>query len=97
VSPWFGYHIPSFSFPGVPAERTFERTAELARAAENAGFGLVTVMDHFYQIGGIGPETEPMFEAYSMLAALAARTSTVRLGTLVTGSRIATRPSSRRP
>jgi F420-dependent oxidoreductase-like protein len=77
--------MPSFSFPGVPPDRLFERTVELARAAEDAGFGLVTVMDHFYQIPGIGPETEPMFEAYSLLAAIAARTSTVRLGTLVTG------------
>jgi F420-dependent oxidoreductase-like protein len=43
------------------------------------------VMDHFYQIGGIGPETEPMLEAYTALAGLAARTSRVKLGTLVTG------------
>ena len=42
-------------------------------------------MDHFYQIRGIGPETDPMLEAYSTLAAIAARTKTVRLGTLVTG------------
>jgi F420-dependent oxidoreductase-like protein len=85
MSPWFGYHMPSFTFPGVPPERLFERTVELARAAEDAGFGLVTVMDHFYQIRGVGPETEPMLEAYSLLAALAARTTRVRLGALVTG------------
>ncbi len=42
-------------------------------------------MDHFYQIRGVGAETEPMLEAYSTLAALAARTTTVRLGALVTG------------
>ncbi len=42
-------------------------------------------MDHFYQIRGVGIETEPMLEAYSVLSALAARTSTARLGTLVTG------------
>jgi F420-dependent oxidoreductase-like protein len=42
-------------------------------------------MDHFYQIGGIGPETEPMLEAYSTLSALATQTSRVMLGTLVTG------------
>ena len=57
----------------------------MTRAAENAGFDLVTVMDHFYQIRGVGPETEPMMEAYSTLAALAAQTNRVRLGTLVTG------------
>ena len=71
MPPLFGYHMPSFTFPGTPPERTFERVAELALAAEAAGFGLVTVMDHFYQIKGVGPETEPMLEAYSVLAALA--------------------------
>jgi F420-dependent oxidoreductase-like protein len=59
--------------------------AENAKAAENAGFDLVTVMDHFYQIRGIGPETEPMMEAYTTLSALATQTSRVKLGTLVTG------------
>jgi F420-dependent oxidoreductase-like protein len=85
AAPLFSYHMPSFSFPGVPAERMFDHVAELAQSAESAGFDLVTVMDHFYQIRGVGPETEPMLEAYSTLAALAARTSRVQLGTLVTG------------
>jgi F420-dependent oxidoreductase-like protein len=43
------------------------------------------VMDHFYQIRGVGPETEPMLEAYTTLAAIAAQTSRIRMGTLVTG------------
>jgi F420-dependent oxidoreductase-like protein len=85
MQPWFGYHIPSFTFRDVPPEKTFDRVAELAQAAETAGFGLVTVMDHFYQIQGVGPETDPMFEAYTTLGALAARTKKVRLATLVTG------------
>src|SRR5207244_6698098 len=42
-------------------------------------------MDHFYQIRGIGPETEPMMEAYTTLSALATQTSRVKLGTIVTG------------
>jgi F420-dependent oxidoreductase-like protein len=42
-------------------------------------------MDHLYQIRGIGPETEPMMEAYTTLAALATQTSRAKLGTLVTG------------
>ena len=29
-------------------------------------------MDHLYQIGGIGSNTEPMLEAWSVLAALVA-------------------------
>src|SRR5439155_2394991 len=85
TAPLFGYHMPSFSFQGVPAEQLFEHFVALTQAAESAGFDLVRVMDHFYQIRGLGPETEPMLEAYSTLAALAARTSRVQLGTLVTG------------
>jgi F420-dependent oxidoreductase-like protein len=85
MKPWFGYHIPSFTFRDVPPEKTFDRVAELAQAAEKAGFSLVTVMDHFYQIGGVGPETDPMLEAYTTLGGLAARTKKVRLATLVAG------------
>lgn len=81
----FGYHMPNYTFPDTPPERLFERVVATAQAAEAAGFGLVTVMDHFYQIRGVGPETDPMLEAYSTLAAIAARTRTVRLGALVTG------------
>ena len=84
-TPWFGYHMPNFTFSGVPPERTFDRVVELACAAEAAGFSQVTVMDHLYQIRGVGPETDPMLEAYTTLGALAARTSKVRLGTMVTG------------
>ena len=85
MSLFFGYHMPNFSFPGVPDDALFDRVVENAKAAEAAGFDLVTVMDHFYQIRGVGPETEPMLEAWSTLAALAARTTKIRLSTLVTG------------
>jgi F420-dependent oxidoreductase-like protein len=77
--------MPNYTFPGVPADRLFDRVVEQAKAAEKAGFDLVTVMDHLYQIRGIGPETEPMMEAYTTLSALAVSTSRVKLGTLVTG------------
>src|SRR6202162_3286298 len=77
--------MPNFTFPGVPNDRLVDRVVKNAKAAENAGFDLVTVMDHFYQIRGIGPETEPMLEAYTTLGALAASTSRVKLGTLLTG------------
>jgi F420-dependent oxidoreductase-like protein len=81
----FGLHLPNYTYPGSTPDQIFDRTVELALAAEAAGFNLVTVMDHFYQIRGVGPETEPMLEAYTTLGALAARTSKVRLATLVTG------------
>ena len=85
MRPYFGYHMPSFTFPGVSAEGLFDHVVGLACAAEAAGFDLVTVMDHFYQIRGVGPEEEPMLEAYTALSALAARTSRVTLGTMVSG------------
>src|SRR5437879_2758993 len=85
MAAFFGFHMPTFTFPGVSGDRLFDRVVENARAAEAAGFDLVTVMDHFYQIRGIGPETEPMMEAYTTLSALATQTSRVKLGTLVTG------------
>ena len=81
----FAYHMPSYSFPEVRPSDLFAHVTRMTQAAEAAGFDLVTVMDHFYQIRGVGPETEPMMEAYTTLAALAARTERVRLGTLVTG------------
>ena len=85
MHPWFGLHMPTYTFPDTPPERLLERVVDLACAAEQAGFSLVTVMDHLYQIQGVGPEADPMLEAYTTLAALAARTSKVRLGALVTG------------
>ena len=83
--PWFGLHLPNYTFPDTPSERLFNRIVEQAEAAEAAGFELVTVMDHLYQIQGVGPVTDPMLEAWSVLAALARETTKVRLGTLVTG------------
>jgi len=85
MAAFFGFHMPSFTFQGISQDALFERVVENAQAAEKAGFDLVTVMDHFYQIRGIGPETEPMMEAYTTLSALATQTTRVKLGTLVTG------------
>ena len=85
MTAWFGYHLPTYTFRDASPEQLFDRVADLATAAEDSGFSLVTVMDHFYQIQGVGPETDPMLEAYSTLAALSQRTTKVRLGTLVSG------------
>ena len=85
MKPWFGFHLPNYSFPDSSPEKLFDHIVEQAKTAEESGFALVTVMDHLYQIGGIGPEEAPMLEAYSVLSALARETSKVRLGTLVTG------------
>ena len=85
MKPWFGLHLPLYTFPDSPDERLFDRVVEQAQAADQAGFGLVTVMDHLYQIQGVGPVTDPMLEGWSDFAALSRETSRVRLGTLVTG------------
>ncbi len=81
-----GLQIPNFDFPGVPDEDLFERLAVIAAEAEHSGFDTVLVMDHFYQLPALGPPDHRMLESYTLLGALAARTSSARLGTLVTGN-----------
>jgi F420-dependent oxidoreductase-like protein len=80
-----GLQLPSFTFSGVPDDRLFERVADIARAAEDAGFDSFWVMDHYHQIANIGPPTDPMFEAYTLLGGVAARTTRIQLGAMVTG------------
>lgn len=80
-----GLQIPSFSYPDVAPADLFERVASIATTAEASGFDSVFVMDHFYQLPLLGQPDEPMFECYTLLSALAARTSTVKLGAMVGG------------
>jgi F420-dependent oxidoreductase-like protein len=80
-----GFQIPNFTYPGVRNDQLFDRIVQLATTAERSGFDSVFVMDHFYQIGGVGTRTDPMLEAYTLLGGIAARTERARLGTLVTG------------
>src|SRR6185369_788735 len=85
MKPWIGLHLPLYTYPNTSSAELFDKVVEQAQAAEANGFGLVTVMDPLYQIGGVGQEDEPMLEGWSVLNALARETSKVRLGTLVTG------------
>jgi len=79
-----GLHIPDYTWPGGPASLGHE-LARVGLAAEEAGFDRVSVMDHFFQIGHLGPPEHEMLEAYTTLGYLAAHTSRVKLLTLVTG------------
>jgi len=80
-----GLQIPDFTWPGGPA-RLGADLAAVARTADEAGFEFISVMDHFFQIGAVGPAEHEMLEAYTTLGYLAACTSRARLVTLVTGA-----------
>jgi F420-dependent oxidoreductase-like protein len=79
-----GLHLSNFTFPAGPPGLS-DDVARIAQAGEAAGFDRVSVMDHVWQISVIGPPEHDMLEAYTTLGYLAARTSRVKLLTLVTG------------
>jgi F420-dependent oxidoreductase-like protein len=79
-----GLQIPSFTWPDGN-EGIGPRLAEIGRTADEAGFASLWVMDHFFQIRGVGEVEEPMLEGYSALSYLAGVTERAKLGTLVTG------------
>jgi F420-dependent oxidoreductase-like protein len=86
VSLRLGYQIPNFTYPDTPVDRLFDTVVAQAREAEASGFDTVLVMDHFYQLPGIGSADNPMLECYTTLGALATATSSVQLSALVTGN-----------
>jgi F420-dependent oxidoreductase-like protein len=78
-----GLHISDFTWPGGPP-RLASNLGSIATAAEDAGLARVSVMDHVWQIGVIGPPEHEMLEAYTTLGYLAAKTSRVELVSWVT-------------
>jgi F420-dependent oxidoreductase-like protein len=81
-----GYQIPNFTYPDTGVDRLFDTVVAQAREAEASGFDTVLVMDHFYQLPGIGSPDNPMLECYTTLGALASATSSIQLSSLVTGN-----------
>jgi F420-dependent oxidoreductase-like protein len=76
-------HIPNFNYPDVGPDEVFDMLVQIATTAERSGFSSVSLMDHLHQIGPVGPPENWMFEGSTMLAGIAARTSTLTLGLLV--------------
>ncbi len=81
----FGLQIVNFRYPGVPDAKLFEHVARIATTAEQAGFDSLWLMDNLHQIKGVGPENDPIPEAYTFLAGLAARTERMRVGVTYSG------------
>ncbi len=79
-----GLQVNNFTWEGGDA-KIGETFGAIGRRAEDAGFDSLWVMDHFFQIQGIGPAEWPMLEGYSALSFIAGQTSKIKLGTMVTG------------
>jgi F420-dependent oxidoreductase-like protein len=78
----FGLMISRFDWGEAPIAETL---VSIARRAEAAGFRDLWLMDHFRQIHQVGRPWEDIPEVYTTLSHLAAVTTSIRLGCLVTG------------
>lgn len=77
-----GVHVVFFDSPASDLARELAR---IGTASETAGVQHLSVMDHYFQMEHVGVSEDPMLEGYTTLGYLAAHTSSVRLGVLVTG------------
>ena len=80
----FGLQISQFTWPGG-AGQMGPTLARIGRTADEVGFDSVWVMDHFFQIRGLGPPEAPMLEGQTALGFLAAHTERANLGLMVGG------------
>jgi F420-dependent oxidoreductase-like protein len=81
----FGLFVPqgiNLDLVGIPVPEQWNLMLDLAQAADAGPFESIWVFDHFHTIPA--PIDESTFEAWSVMAALAASTSRVRLGQLCT-------------
>jgi F420-dependent oxidoreductase-like protein len=79
-----GLQICSFTWPGGP-EAIGPTLARIVRDADDIGFDSIWVMDHFFQIRGVGRIEEPMLEGMTALGFMAAHSKRARLGLMVGG------------
>ena len=80
----FGLQINSFTWPGGP-DLIGETLARVTRTADQVGFDSIWVMDHFFQIRGLGPPEAPMLEGMTALGFMAAHSEKARIGLMVGG------------
>jgi F420-dependent oxidoreductase-like protein len=79
-----GLQIPSFTWPDGNAA-IGPTLARIVESADEAGFDSLWVMDHFFQIRGVGRPEEPMLEGWTSLGYMAAHSKKATLGLLVGG------------
>ncbi len=78
-----GVHLANFTYPNGPQALRDDLT-RIVVTAEEQGFDRISVMDHLFQIGVVGPPELEMLEAYTTLGYLAARTERAELVPWVT-------------
>jgi F420-dependent oxidoreductase-like protein len=79
-----GLQLSSFTWPGGPGA-IGPTLGRVTRAADDAGFDSIWVMDHFFQIRAVGRAEEPMLEGWTALGFMAAHSTRARLGLMVGG------------
>ncbi len=79
-----GDTAPKFSFKAAPIDISWEQMSQIWRAADEDGFFTGGwLLDHFYPSRG---PIVPTWEAWTLLASLAAITSRLRLGVMVSSN-----------
>jgi F420-dependent oxidoreductase-like protein len=81
----FGAFVPQgwrLDLSSIPTDRHWPAMLGVARDIERSGFTSLWVYDHFHTVPE--PTQEVTYEAWSLMAALAAATDTVRLGQMCT-------------